>query len=333
MFTKYYEKGKKLIRENILFLISVIGIIFLFTFELPVVIYTPGGAIDLSSRIEIEDAYSSNGTLSMAYVSMMKGNIPFVLLSYLIPNWDVVSTNQIKPENESLEEMIMADRISMEQAQNNAIISAYKLANKNVKILKQVNHIVYVSDEADTNLELFDELLKINGEEVNSLEELQEVVTKLHVGDKVQFLVRHGEENQEKYAAVYETEEGLKVGVAITTTYEYETDPKIIINSKESESGPSGGLMMALSIYNALVEKDITNGKNIIGTGTIDEEGNVGKIGGVKYKLLGASKKGADIFLVPEENYEEAIQVKQEENLEIRVISVKTLQEAIAALD
>ena len=332
MFTKYYEKVKSIIRENIYFLCSVIGIIFLFTFELPVVIYTPGGAIDLSERIKITDGYSSSGSFSMAYVSMMKGNIPFVLFSYLMPNWDVVSTNQIKPENESLDEMIMADRISMEQAQNNAIISAYRLANKEVTILKQVNHIVYISEEASTDLELFDEIETINGVTVENLHQLQELVMKMNEGDEVVFGVRRNNEKMEKRAKVYNTDEGLKVGVAITTTYEYETNPKIEINSKESESGPSGGLMMALSIYNMLVEKDITNGKTIIGTGTIDEEGNVGKIGGVKYKLLGASKRHADIFLVPEENYEEAIQVKQEEDLEIRVISVKTLAEAIEAL-
>ena len=151
-------------------------------------------------------------------------------------------------------------------------------------------------------------------------------------GDKVFFEVKRDDEIIDAYATVYDTDDGLKVGVAMTSTYEYETDPKIQINSKESESGPSGGLMMALSIYNALVEKDITKGKNIIGTGTIDEFGNVGKIGGVKYKILGASKKGADIFLVPEENYEEAIEVKQENDLDIRVISVKTLQEAIEAI-
>ncbi|MCI8575863.1 MAG: hypothetical protein HFI09_05270, partial [Bacilli bacterium] len=102
--------------------------------------------------------------------------------------------------------------------------------------------------------------------------------------------------------------------------------------SKSSESGPCGGLMNALAIYNALVEEDITKGKKIIGTGTIDRDGTVGDIGGVKYKLLGAAKKKADIFLVPEKNYDEAIQVKNENHLDIRVISVRTLEEALAAL-
>ena len=90
--------------------------------------------------------------------------------------------------------------------------------------------------------------------------------------------------------------------------------------------------MMALSLYNSLIEEDITKGRKIIGTGTIDLNGNVGEIGGVKYKLIGAVKKKADIFLVPEGNYEEAVKVKNEKGYDIRLISVKTLEEAIEAL-
>ena len=71
--------------------------------------------------------------------------------------------------------------------------------------------------------------------------------------------------------------------------------------------------MMALSIYGNLTNQDLTNGKTIVGTGTIDIDGNVGSIGGVKYKLIGAVKNKADIFIVPNgENYDEAIKIKKE---------------------
>ena len=65
--------------------------------------------------------------------------------------------------------------------------------------------------------------------------------------------------------------------------------------------------MLTLAIYNSLVDKDITKGKKVVGTGTIEEDGSVGSIGGVKYKLNGAVRQKADVFLVPAgENYEEA---------------------------
>ena len=316
-------------RENWKFFVSLLVSVCLFTFELPYVVYTPGGSIDLANRIEVEDGYETQGSLSMAYVSMIKGSIPFLLFSYLIPNWDIVSTKDIKPDNESLEEMILADQISLIQAQNNALYAAFSLANKEVKVLSQTNHLVYMSNEADTDLELFDEILTMNGQEIKNLDTVREMVGSLHAGDEVSFeIIRRGKK-MTKNATVYETSEGPKVGVSITTTYEYETNPSVELTFKKSESGPSGGLMTALEIYNHLVEKDITGGKKIIGTGTILQDGTVGAIGGVKYKLLGAIKKKADIFLVPEENYEEALEVKKAEDSEIRIISVTTLQQAI----
>lgn len=332
MFNKVYEKTKQYIKNNYKFLIVWVAIILLFTIEVPYVVYTPGGEINLSERIEVENGYSSEGSFSMAYVSMIRGNIPFLFLSYLIPNWDIVATKDLKPANESMDEMIKADQISLLQAQNNAVYAAYHLAGKEVKTISKTNHIVYISDDAETDLELFDEILSINGTEIGSLEEMKTFVNTLHLGDLVTFKIRRNGEEMDKTARIYDTSDGLKVGVSITTTYEYETNPRVTLKAKNSESGPSGGLMSALAIYNSLVPEDITHGKKIIGTGTIDQNGNVGAIGGVKYKLLGAVHKKADIFLVPEENYQEAIAVKNEKKLDIRIISVKNLQEAIQAI-
>ena len=83
----------------------------------------------------------------------------------------------------------------------------------------------------------------------------------------------------------------------------------------------------------SLSEEDITKGNIVMGTGTIDTLGNVGEIGGVRYKLIGAVKKKAKVFLVPAENYEEAVAVKNEKNYDIQIIAVKTLKEALEALE
>ena len=125
----------------------------------------------------------------------------------------------------------------------------------------------------------------------------------------------------------------MKAGVALTVTYNYQEEPEASITMKQSESGPSGGLMMSLAIYNSLVDEDITKGKTVIGTGTIDIDGNVGAIGGVKYKLIGAVKNKADVFFVPKDNYEEAIEVKNEKGYDITILAVDTLSDAIESLE
>ena len=141
------------------------------------------------------------------------------------------------------------------------------------------------------------------------------------------------DEERDCTAVTYDTNDGTKIGVSLLTTYEYETDPEVTITSKASEAGSSGGLMMSLAIYNQLVPEDITGGMKIVGTGTIDIEGNVGEIGGVRYKLIGAVKNDADLFICPEENYEEAMSVKKEKDYDITIISVSTFLEAIEKLE
>ena len=76
------------------------------------------------------------------------------------------------------------------------------------------------------------------------------------------------------------------------------------------------------------------DGKTIVGTGTIDINGNVGEISGIKYKLIGAVNKGAEVFLVPVgENYKEAKKLKKERNYDIKLVPVATFDEALKYLE
>jgi Lon-like protease len=94
--------------------------------------------------------------------------------------------------------------------------------------------------------------------------------------------------------------------------------------------GPSAGLMFALGIVDKLRPEDLTSGKIIAGTGTIDDAGRVGPIGGIPQKLVGARKAGADVFLVPADNCAEAVRNAQPD---LPLIRVGTLDEALDALD
>ena len=85
MFTKIYEKIKKFIKDNYKELIILLIVFLLFTIELPYSIYTPGGAVNLNERITVEDGYESDGSFNMAYVSMVRGSIPFCLYLMLFP--------------------------------------------------------------------------------------------------------------------------------------------------------------------------------------------------------------------------------------------------------
>ena len=63
--------------------------------------------------------------------------------------------------------------------------------------------------------------------------------------------------------------------------------------------GPSAGLAMTLAILDDLTPGDLTGGKRVAVTGTIDPEGNVGEIGGIEQKAVAAQAAGAQLFIVP----------------------------------
>ena len=333
MFNKLYEKIKSFILENYKFLVAIILLILLFKIDLPYVIYKPGGSINLNKRIEVENGYDADGTLEMAYVSLVKGNLPFLGLAFLLPNWDILPNSDIVGEEESVEEALERDKIYYQESIDNATIVAYKAANKKIDIEKTNNNVIYIAKEADTELKIYDQILKVENKEIASLDDLKKIVNIHEAGDTLNLQVLRKNKKLNVKAKVYDTNDGLKIGVSLVNTYEYNTDPKINIKTRKSESGPSGGLMLALSIYNKLTENDITKGKKIVGTGTISIDGKVGEIGGVKYKVMGAAKKNADVFLCPKENYQEALDAIKDNDYDIELVSVATFKDALNYLE
>lgn len=310
----------------------MILIIAIFWIQFPFLIYTPGGTVDLDSRIVIEEKIDKEGKFQMAYVSMVRGSIPFILVSYVMPNWDLVRSSDVTLEDESVEDMIKRDQIFMEKSIDDALINAYKLADKEIKITNTNNHVIFIHEGSNTTLELYDVIVSANNIKITSLNQYLEIVESLNVGDVIELEVLRNNKKTDATAEVVLMDGSLKTGISIISTYDYKTNPEIEISSKASESGSSGGLIMALSIYNNLVEEDISKGYNIIGTGTIDEEGNVGEIGGVKYKLIGAVKNKADVFICPEENLAEARKVAEKNEYDIKIIGVSTFKGTLEKL-
>lgn len=329
MFNKIYDKAKQFIKENYKFLLVIISLVFLFTFELPYVVYTPGGIVPLEKRIEVENKYDSKGSLNMSYVNFRKGTIPVVALSFIIPDWDLEKSSEVTGDDKSVDDLLKMEKLYMTSSIDNATIVAYQNASKKIDITKEVHNIIYISEEANTDIKLYDELISVDDKKISNIDELKEYINTLNENDKVNILVKRGKKEVNCYAYVYKIEDTLKIGVAFLNTYEYKTNPEISVKTKSSESGSSGGLMLSLAIYNSITEEDITHGLKVVGTGTIDIDGKVGAIDGVKYKMLGAKKNKADIFLCPKENYDEAIKVKKKYNINMNVVSINTFNDAL----
>lgn len=317
---------KNILKNYKYLILSIIIFLIFFIIELPYVIKCPGKIIDVSNKIDSNIKIETTGSINMAAVTELKTTIPTYLLAKIKKDWDITKLSENKIDNETLEEANYRNIMLLNEANDIATIVAYRNAKKNIKISKIDFYVTYINKNAKTNLKIKDKILKIDNKKVNSLEEIKEIINKYEVGETVKIKTTNGIKN----ATIYEENNQKLIGIMITSDYTFENPIKFKFNNQES--GSSGGLMMTLTIYNYLTNDSLTNKRKIVGTGTIDINGTVGKIDGVKYKLISAANYKADIFLVPYDNYIEAINIKNKYNYDIKIYPVNTIEEAIEYL-
>lgn len=323
---------KKILKENYKLIIFFAVILICFTIHFPYYIDAPGGISDIGNKIEL-DGYKSKGSFNLVYVKEYKATIPTLLYSLINKNWNIYKESDVMLDTEDDGSYLVRDKILMKESINNAIYVAYTSADKKIKIKDNKITILYIDKTADTSLNVGDEIRSIDGITIQSKEEIANILKDKTVNDKINIKVKNNNKEYDRYAYVKLEDNEKKIGVAIANIKEYNTDPEVKIKVDKNESGSSGGLALSLSIYNLLVKEDITKGKKIVVTGTIDEYGNVGSIGGIKYKLKSAENSKSSIFIVPNgENYNEAKKLKEENKYKIKIIGVSTFKETIDLL-
>ncbi len=333
MIKKLLKYLKNDLKNNYKTYIVFILILSTFFIKLDYNIYSPGGLINLNDRIETNNKYTEEGSFNLTYVTARSGIIPNILLSYIIPSWDLVPTSDVKVDDESMKEVNLRNRIYLEETSYNAIIAAYKEAGKPYTVNSTDLKVTYIIDKDNNNLEVGDTIKEINGVKIDSYETLKQEKDKYKENDKLNIKVLRNNKEKECYAILKKDKNNnLTIGIYLATLKNVSTLEEVKYVFKNNESGSSRGLMCALEIYNRITDYDITKGDIIAGTGSIDENGIVGDIDGVKYKLKGAVKNKTKVFIVPSGNYDEALKLKEENNYDIELIKADNLHNVIENL-
>lgn len=336
MLKKIKDYVVEMFREEYKFIIFMLLLLIILNYPLNYYITVGGGISDVSSRIKVEDKYKSKGTFNISYVTQLTGNVFTYGLSFIMPNWERESANNYKyTEEESIKDIEFRNELDLKTANGTATYWAYTLANKKLKETSSKIYVIMVDNKQyKTNLKVQDEILSIDDKTFSNIAEYKEYIQTKNKGDTVKVKIIRNKKEKEVDCNVYETKGVKLIGVILQVVKEYETDPKVNITFNKSESGPSGGLITTLEIYNQLTKKDLTKGMEIAGTGTIETDGTIGPIGGIKYKVLGAEHGKAKYFLAPSgQNYKDAVKYKKEKNLKIKIIEVKDIKDAINKLE
>jgi Lon-like protease len=181
---------------------------------------------------------------------------------------------------------------------------------------------------AEGHLAAGDVVTAVNGQKLLSTADLGAAIQNQPVGTefKIEYL-RGGKPGVTTIKSVAAPGDGHpQIGVSMA---QKQDSPYKISFTLDNVDGPSAGMMFTLGIIDKLEPGDITGGKVVAGTGTMDDDGNVGEIGGIAQKMLGAYRDGARFFLAPAANCPE---VRQNPVKGLTVAKVATIDDALSAL-
>lgn len=294
------------------------------------------GSVNGTPLITIEDrrTYDTSGHLNLTTVSESGGpsgrlDLGTALLGWLDDDVAVVPRELVYPQDQTPEEIKQRNAEDMELSQEHATAAALR----ELGIPAETSVVVRSVQEgapAQGELRAADTILRVDGEEVTSAEQVGVLVRRHEPGEQVTFTVRRdGAERTVTVGTVASPDDATRAIVGIVP--DETVDPPFTIDIQlDDVGGPSAGLMFALGIVELLTPRDLTGGAFVAGTGTIDDEGTVGPIGGIQQKLIAAREAGATVFLAPADNCAAAARATPDG---LRVVRVATLDEAVDALD
>ncbi len=325
--------------------------LFLLVYPIQFYLYSPGGLTEVENLIEIDynNDKITEGTISTTYIVSIKRPTYFqFLLGSFSPytSMNALSGSSLVYTNEEIAQISYLDKATSVDA---SIIVAYmKAAENNSEIVIDyvVKTMVYGKAEY---LDHYDEIA-FGDEFVSVIGDGDFMVTdsvdiSAYTVDDEEYDWTFKNSDGETYTVTLSKDPDFdKFGVTLKTYYivdEETTFPKFSI-ANTNIGGPSGGLLQTLSVYNMLIDEDLTHGLKIAGTGTIAYDGSVGYIGGVEQKVVTAYLNKVDLFFMPSldedyyyDNYQEALRVCEEYgfNPEGWIIPVSSFDEAIAYLE
>jgi Lon-like protease len=191
------------------------------------------------------------------------------------------------------------------------------------------------SSAADV-LKAGDTITSIDGQPVKVLPDLTPLISAHKAGDTVTVgFQRDGKDMTGQVTLIAAPDDGRPlIGVQMQDTRVVTIPNDIKIDFETNDiGGPSAGLAFTLTLIDRLSEGDLTGGKKVAVTGTIDVDGNVGAIGGLQSKASAVRQAGAQYFIVPTNQGDADIAAaRQAAGPGVEIIPVKTLDEALAAL-
>lgn len=286
--------------------------------KVPYAVEKPGPATDTLGRlddgsdlVQVEGArtYPTDGALFFTTVRVLGGPERHIsgwewVAGHLNPDARVVPEEEIFPEDTSEQEIEQINEAQMQGAQKNSIAVGMRSTGTKVP---QRNVVASIAKglPADGVVRLRDRITSVDGTPVAHVADIVTAIAEREPGDDVELGITRAGTPREVTVRTADLGGGRAgVGIGVEATYDYPYEVRI---DAGNVGGPSAGMMFALAVRDRLTPGAMTGGQQIAGTGTIDDAGTVGPIGGIAQKMVGAHQSGATWFLAPESNCDDVV--------------------------
>lgn len=342
---------KKKISLYVLFL-AIIA--FLSLYRIDAYIMKPGSAYDVSEFVTVAEGDTDDeGSMSLMTVAMQQATPITYLWAKTQKYQKLMDISQVRNPLEDDEEYSVRQLKLMSDSQFNAKYVAFNKAGLEVKVKFEGVFVLNVLDggASDGILKAGDEIVKVDGQKIENQAMLVDLLKNKRIDDKVKIQFVRNEKTHEETLTLKEIpgaeEKRAGLGITYAESKTIETTPDVSMRT-EDIGGPSAGLMFTLEILNQLLPEDLTKGYNIAGTGEMRLDGTVGRIGGIDYKVIAADRDGIEIFFAAddeispelkakypdlESNYATAVKTAENIGTKMKIVPVKTIDDAINYLE
>jgi PDZ domain-containing protein len=327
-----------------------LAVYLLFFLPIPYFIERPGSAVVINDKVEVDGQTDGSDSQYMLTTIEVFRATPFSSLFQFLPYHSGVSEADMLGSYDDYDDYRMLQQYYMDYSIDTAKAAAFNAAELPYDIEYEGVYVMSVSPESNfyDELEMGDSISEINGESFENTDGFIEYISQQSVGDEVNLtVVRSGETTQVSGELILIEETGNPgIGITLVTQSSVTTSPEVSIDAGNI-GGPSAGLMFSLQIYKMLVE-DFDSDLVVAGTGTIAENGDVGRIGGIDKKVVAAHEEGAAVFFAPDDeidsqvleeypdlqsNYETALEAAEDINTDMEIVPVDHISDAIDYLN
>jgi PDZ domain-containing protein len=291
--------------------------------------YNTLGEVDGTPVVSVDGAqtYPTAGNLNMTTVSVRSGLTLFGAVGLWVSGRDaVVPREEVFPPQKSEEQVTQENTQAFAASESSAEVAALRYLG-----YPTVVRVSSVTDGSPVSgvLAPGDDLLAVDGTPVRAAADVAGAIAGKAPGTVVTLTFRHDGAETTAPVTLGARPDDASRGYLGTGTSDAPDVPFTVDIRLQDVGGPSAGLMFSLAVVDELTPGELNGGAFVAGTGTIDDSGAVGPIGGIPFKLIAAREAGATTFLVPADNCAEALSRAPDG---LRLVKVDSLTSAVTAL-